>query len=315
MRTRLALASSFVVLVAAVVGIIARGPESREALVYTYSFKAGESRTYEMNMRMNFRPEGVAQVQDTYDGTIRSRMVMNTVDVRDDGSAVVELTIKDIEVTGPTGPAAGGIDAQSMKMVVEPNGKIRSVEGSSVFGALDPLKFFGISGGGTGGTLGSSNLFPAFPDEAIAPGDTWEESQELPAPLGGKSFKVTVKGRHEGFEGTRFGRAARMRIHVATPIDFSFSFGDFFNQGGADRTGGLAAAIPANLDNVRMALKGAVTSDLISLVPTGGGDVVSMIGDIGMDIAFKTTGLPESSSQPAGYSLQGEMRMEFVRVS
>jgi hypothetical protein len=314
----LALALSLVVIATAVFRVVLRSPQAAEALVYSYSFQEGQSRTYAMNMRMNVTPRGASQVAQAMDMTMTSKLAVKAVKVNTDGSALLELTVTDVKFSGPTGPQHGAFPKESMRMLVSRNGEVLEVEGSSVFGTFDPARLLGVPSDATGGTLGSANIFPTFPSKAIAPGDKWSDSQSIRMPFGDGTIKVTADGKHEGFEDTAYGRAARMAMRLEMPMDVSFTFADIFSLAGSAgaQSEALKSAIPNGLESMRMFIKGTMHSDMDALVPPDGSDLVKMVADMDMDIAMRAENLTPQTAQgqPSSFEMAMKVRMEMSRI-
>lgn len=314
------LALSFVVLVAAVVGLVVRGPQTAEALVYTYAFEPGQTRVYEMKMDMKVTPQGLPEMGQAIDGalngTLKAKVTMKTVEVRKDGSAVLELTMSNLRGTGPLGVGAQ-IGSQTMRMHVSSNGEILGVDGQGLFGALDPTMMFGVSTGDAGGTFGSTSLFATFPDKALKPGDTWTQTQRIPFPFGDQELTVSTSGEHEGFEDSSFGRVARMSMTIRMPFNIAFNFADILSF--AAKVGGRAveSEVPAELRSARMVMSGGMNGDMTALMPPGRGDLVKMVADMKMDLGTNIENVPAAFTQgaPQSFKMLADMRMEMVRIA
>lgn len=300
----------------AVVGVIVRGPQTADALVYTYAFEKGQTRAYEFTMRMKFSPHGIPGMPaapEIPEGTAKGKMAFKAVDVRPDGSALLEITFSDMNVSFSGGTVDQNMDTESVRMLVGPTGEIRDVEGSGLFGGIDPSRFFGLPSGATGSALGSASFFPTFPREAIAPGDKWSESQKMPMPFGSGSIDVTSNGEHLGFENTSYGRAARMRVLTSMPIDIAFSLTDLLSAVGE----AAQASVPEGLDAGRMVIKGSARGDMTALVPQNGHDLVEMIADMDMDfdLTMDTAALGAAAGEPQSFGMDMNIRMEMSRIS
>lgn len=330
---------SVVVIAASVAVVLTQGTESAEAVTYRHAFTAGETRTYDLSMSMDMTVDG-APDEDSISGRMTGTMTMSVLEVHDDGSALVDVTVSNIQVEGVTPDQApfDGQQEQTVRMTIAPDGRVVSVES----GSLDflPIGAPGLPGESspTGGSS-SQLLVPQFPDDGIAPGDRWSETHEVPLvdeetkkefeeegapfplPVDG-AMEVTVEGRHDGFEETEYGRAARIHQDIHMPMDLEFPLGAFFaafieGLGGAfagpDQP---APTVPPELMDAVMLMQGQMDMAADTLVRVEDGDLVRMDGEMDMDMRIEMRNLPQEFSQgaPSDMTMRGTMTMHVLRT-
>lgn len=330
---------SVVVIAAAVAVVLTRGTENAEAVTYRHAFTDGQTRTYDLSMTMDMEPVDVPG-QEPITGRMTGTMTMSVVEVNDDGSAVVDMTVSNIQVQGvsPDQAPFEGKREQTVRMTIAPDGRVVSVES----GSLDflPIGAPGLAGE-TSPTGGSSSQFfvPQFPNGGIVPGDTWTETREVPLmdeetkaqfeqedvpvplPTDG-SMEVTVEGRHDGFEETDYGRAARIHQDIHMPMDFEFPLGAFFAAfiegfgGTSGRPGQPAPTVPPELMEAVMVMQGNMDMAADTLVRAADGDLVRMDGEMDTDMRIEMRNLPDELSQgaPSEFAMRGTMTMHVIRT-
>lgn len=309
-----AIASSIAVVIAAVVGLFTQ--DTADALVYTYSFEEGDSRTYAMSLAITFTPQGIQGVTGPLKETVKGRMNMKVVDVADDDSMTIEIKLTDVTVQGPQADTSiADYQNATMKMRVSKSGEVLSIDGASFLG-FDPTEFLGAAGGrDNDSAIGSNNLFPVFPSDELEPGDTWTKSDDVPFPFGDQSVNVTSKGKHLGFVDSKYGRTARMNVVSDTPLDVSIPFADVLGRSGAG--GGGTGQLPPALARARMVLDGVTHGNMTARVLPDGGDLVQMVMLMNMDIAMSFEGFPPEAAQglPTDFRMVGSLTMKLDRVA
>ena len=321
---------SIVVLVAAVVALFL-GPQAVEARVYSYALEVGQTRVYAVSMQMSLRPQGfsVPGEDEAIDETITGKMTMTVVDVAADGSAAIEMTMTEM-----TGGASAAGPSEPIQVRVSKTGEVLSVEGGGLPG-IDLSTLLGGSGSGSSSSLGSMNIFPVYPSDAIAPGDSWTEDLDVPLPFGDGKMHITSSGKHEGFEDTRYGRAARVRMTYDAPMDLSFTFADLmgmlseaFTSGGTGSSGtGTSGpgkppgtAMPPGLDRTRMVIGGRMDGDMVARAIPETGDLVGMQVDMDIDISMRVENVPQElsvlmSGMPSSFEMVGDITMTLDRIA
>lgn len=305
-----ALLLSFGVLVAAVVGLAVR-PATAESLVYTYALEPGQTRTYAMSTRMLFTPQDIPDFTETLDETVTGKLTMKVLEVRSDGSTLIDFSMSEVSTTG-TDTSDGDVDAGSMRMLVSKSGELLDIEGSGdLFGGFDLGEFMGVSDDGS--SVGATNVLPTYPSKPIGPGDTWTESADVPLPFGNESMHMTATGEHQGFQETNYGRAARMHMKMSTPLNLGFSFADLLSGTGEQ----LPDLAGSGFEAARMVMNGSLRGDATSLVTPGTGDLVKMQMDMKMNFSMRMENVPAELMQgaPTNFSMLGDMRMKLDRIA
>lgn len=293
---------------------------SAEAVVFRYAFTEGETRTYELRTDMDLDTTSSAQAPDvSFTGSMTATMTVTTEEVRDDGTTVLKVVMTDVEFTLEEGAQAPPIpDETEAKITIGPDGTVVSVDGT--FGA------FGLSDA-AGSLLGDANpgdntapqmLFPRFPDREIGPGDTWSETTEVPLGVGGASVEVRTDGRHDGFEDTDFGRAAKITASVEVPMDLELPFGELFS-GLAESLGahGGQATVPPDYAEAKMVMTGTTTGETTSLVIPENADAVRVDGTMTLDqhLTFEDFPQPPGGKPLQDVTVAGTIRIAMERVS
>ncbi len=308
-----------VVLVAAAVSVITlRSPTSAEATVFRYAFTAGDTQVYDMQLTFEGTPEGLP-AEEAVSGTMAATMTVTTVEVLDDGTAVVEVAISNVRTDGlPPGTSPPG--DEPIRITVAPDGRVTSVDGEGGFFSMGTAP--GPMGGATpADAAGGQFFFPSYPSEAIAPGDTWSLTHESPLPTGEETVAITVKGEHEGFQETSYGQAARIRQEVEVPFDIDLPLGELMDamvQGFGEGMGGFGGPAPAapNFSDARMVMEGHMAMDAVSLVLPETGDLVQLEGDMDMQMRFELVNFPDiGGAMPDSFGMNVTMHMQVIRIS
>jgi hypothetical protein len=303
-----ALITSIAVILAAVVGLITQS-STAQALVYSYSLEEGRTQVYSMTSRISFAPRGIPGITEPVEETVSGKLAMTVLEVRDDGSSVLEFKVSDV------GGAAAGMPDETFKMRISKEGELLSIDGASPFG-LDPTELFGGSGGGS--SLGSSNLVPVFPERELEPGDTWSATEVVPMPFGeGNTWTVTHAGKHLGFVQTEYGRAARIGMTMDGPLDVSMSFADVIGEADLGSDPSMTEMMPPAMQQARMRMSGEMAGDMTSRVIPQTCELVAVVMEMDMDITVSFEDMPAefAAFMPADMGMVGEMVMKLDRIS
>lgn len=321
-----AIAVSIALVAAAASALVLRSPDRADAVVFRYAAAVGETRTYDVSMDMDMRAVGLPDAESVT-GSLRASMTWTVTETRPDGSMVVDVTVTVVESSLPDSdfPATGG----TMTVVVAADGRVLEVRGSNGLftmpGMSGPLP--GAEGENPADPGTSQFFFPRFPADAIAPGDDWSETNEVPLPFAsGESMVITTSGSHEGFEDTAYGRAARISQRVQVPMDIEFPLGEFFQaffEGFAQGFSGLgntgpSPTVPPELAAAKMIFRGDMDMDADALVIPSTSDLVEMTGDMRMRMEVELENFPPelaAAGGPEEFSMDGTMRMTIIRVS
>lgn len=314
---RWALIGASAALLVAAVAVIAMRGEPSEPIVFRNAFTEGETRTYESSMEMAFTP--LMEGQQPTEGTMTATFTQEVLAVHDDGSADIKITVSDVEVSGMSPEVARSFgEGDEVRMRVAPDGQVLSMDGS--LGFLMTPAIPGAENPGAADPTSSQLFFPRFPPEAIAPGDSWEDTHEMPSPFGGEPFMVTTSGHHDGFEGTPYGQAARIEQQIDAPVDMELRFAELMGGNeGAEQAPGMPN-FSEMFGDARAVFEGRTAVTATTLVLVDGSDLVEVNGDMTMSMRFEFHDLPETQENGAagllseGFSIEGEMRIEMARV-
>jgi hypothetical protein len=284
-------------------------------VVFKYALAAGQTRTYDMTIDMNFVPraEGAAQ---PFSGKVAATMSFNVVKQLPNGAIVLDVAITNVKID-PAPQGTPPTDGSRMRVTLAPDGRVLYFEGDG--------NLFGASGGGTGSLFAGSSqatgkaesqfLFPQFPTEAVKQGDEWTESSSFPLPFGGDEITINTKGVHRGFEDSSYGRAAKIQYTIQSPFDIAMRLADLAKVA-AEQTGGEQIAVPPEVANAVFKLTGNMTMDAENLVLPETGDLVKLVGTMKASMALAIEGLPSSQAGGAPSSMEFDttMTMSITRT-
>lgn len=290
-----------------------------EAQVFQYSFTKGEKTSYELSMNMTVTPKGEG-VPAPVSMKMSATMDFEVVDKLSDASSVVDVRLRNVFVE-PQG-AALPEDLGALRLTISPSGQVTKTEGTGVMSILgvDPAASF-TPGAGASDSASSQWWFPAYPSEAIGPGDSWSETSTYPMPFGDDKLTITVKGSHEGFEELSFGRMARIHQRMDLPMDVEFSFADLFNaisrmaqEFGSAET---PPSLPPAMVDAKMVMTGAMTMEADSYVDPETAEFVQMDGSGTMNMRVEVQGLPQEAlaGKPSAMDMEAKFDMSVVRAS
>ena len=321
-RQRWFLVGLSVAVVLAVVGAVlvrSGSTDQAEAITFRYGFQPGEVRTYDFRMSMDMKIDGIPDEDvPEVNGTMTATMVMRVEEVREDGSAVVDMTLANlsVDVDGVDAPPTDFPQTMQMRVTLAPNGEVLEMEGSfDAFNfSLDDANPL-LGGAAPTGQSNSQMFFPAFPEAAVAPGESWSETTEVPFPFGDEVVTLTLDGKHLGFEDTDYGRAAKIEQKMRVPMDFSFAFGELI-AGFAEGFGDAGGSVPSELRDAKMIFGGKVTGTSTSLVIPENADAVSVDAVIDMDMTIRLEDFPEMPGEevPDEMSMKGSFDIRMRRV-
>jgi hypothetical protein len=309
-RSRLLAAMLAAVVVVGAAGFfVMRSGGSAEAMVFKYAFNKGNKQTYALSITLNAVPAGVPDAQ-SFEGKIDATLGYEVVNTLEDGSSVVDVTLEGVSISPNPSGAPVPTEFGKLTVTVGPDGTVKKVEGSGgVFGAAGAVMGPSSSpmGADPSDSTGSQFLFPQFPTNAIAPGDTWDEDATFPLPFGNQSVTVHTKGKHNGFEDGEHGRVAKFHQSMTSPFDFSFSL--------AEIAGTQGGAVPPEAQNAVFKITGDMSMDADSLVVPETGDLVRMDGTGKMGMRMQMEGLPSRPGMPTDFAMDVTMKISMIRVS
>jgi hypothetical protein len=142
-----------------------------DGIDFRFTAKDGDKYGYKLSVSMESK--GAPGPEGATDMDIKIDMAQEVaVTKEEDGNLTLNITNKDVEVSGPfAAEDKKSLMAEPSKVTIDDKGRVISQEGS-----ID-------AGGGAGGTI-------YFPDKKVKVGDTWEKT--TPGP-GGQSIKALYK--------------------------------------------------------------------------------------------------------------------------
>jgi hypothetical protein len=155
-----------------------------EPIKLEYKYTEGEVDKYKVVTEMNVQPLSTTGADVApMNVTVRMTALQKTIDVLPDGSAVVDVTVKDAQMSGTTSSKAAGPE-KTIRMTVSKQGQFLNVEGAeSMTGnsgnmGMDFSRIFGQAG---------QNVF--LPVEPVEVGASWQSS--VPIPFGGGNISLS----------------------------------------------------------------------------------------------------------------------------
>ena len=284
--------------------------DSDQGTVFRYAFASGERRAYTLDMAIKITPRG-AQATQPFTGRVRAAMAVTEREKRNDGTAILDLTLSNVQTDPPrsTGPLEGG----RLRLAIAPDGRVKDVEGTGGVLSIAGLDTASFGAGGAADTTSSQVLFPQYPEHAIEPGDSWTRMSKAPLPFGNGSVDVRTDGRFEGYTDSGLGRAARVKLRVTTPIDYTVTIGEL------TKAAAKASASPLPTPNVpadaRVVLDGETVTSSTAIVLPATSDLVRMDGTTNMTVKMNIEGVPAEQLEgaPASYAFDAAITMSIVR--
>jgi hypothetical protein len=309
-----ALAAGLVVVLVAAFFVV-RMSGGAEGQVFAYALAQGEKRTYDLSITINGVAAGVPDAPPIQ-GTVSATMGYEVVSKEADGSSVVEFTLQNLrsEPAAAFGPGAAG---GSLRVTIAPDGSVTDVEGvGGVFGAAgSSLNSFSELPGSPSDTAGSQFMFPQYPGEKIAAGDSWDEESSFPLPFGDNTITVKSTGKHNGFEDDpKFGRVGKFHHSISAPMDMEFTMADLFSAM-SEALEGQAGQVPPEASNAVMKITGDMSMDADSLVIPDTSELVRLDGTAKMSMRMVLEGLPQGAGGPPGdLAFDMTMKITMLRV-
>lgn len=266
-----------------------------------------------MDMGIKLTPRGGPGTQP-FKGRVRASMDIAAIERRSDGTTILDLTLSDVrtEPQRTVVPLEGG----RLRLAIAPDGRVTDVKGSGgVFSiaGVDPGSLLGGAGSSAADTTSSQVLFPQYPTHAIEPGDTWSRTTTAPLPFGDGNVEVRTEGRFDGYTDSPLGRAAKIRLTITTPIDYTVTVAEITKA--AERSG-AAAPTPAAPQDARIVLDGRTVTASTAQVLPGTSDLVRLDGKTTMTVQMAVEGVPAEQLEgaPADYAFDATITMSIVRA-
>ncbi|MCE5314659.1 MAG: hypothetical protein ABFD49_10325 [Armatimonadota bacterium] len=164
-----------------------------EPIKLEYKFTKGEVDKYKVATDITVQGVGAASMTiPRINMTVKSTMLQKTIEVMDDGSAVVEITTKDAQTTGSLSSQASSIPDSKVKVTISKLGQVSSIEaaetseGNSGNVGANLSKIFGQAG---------QNVI--FPSDPVDVGSSWQSSYSMLYGGGSISINSTLASSEE----------------------------------------------------------------------------------------------------------------------
>jgi hypothetical protein len=294
-RIGIALGAAVVVAVAAVV-VLSTGQGSA---AFALSLRRGT--TYAYRLHMTFDGQGsIGKRRLPVAMSLDETMAWFVTGVEDDGTATVELTVKDMSgrVNGqPTPP----VKATTTVLRVSSDGRVLTSGGSV---SVD-------TGGFGNGIPGTDQLTPILPNRPVKPGDTWTKTFDQSNPVGRGRIHYDSKNRLDRYESVDGVRAAVITSDVSVPMDLTI---DILKGLKLTGTSPEEAGIPrGSHPTVRM--KGSTAFTMTNWFDREKGLPLKTTQSGQVDLTMSFRGLPRGEALPGDLNMSGRFTLEMQLAS
>ena len=273
------------------------GHEPEPPVLLRLQPEEGQTVSYRMEMEMDGRVSA-GLLGQPFEVTLVLEQDWRVEEVEADGSVTIEIETTLVEATTPQGP----IPESELAGVEEPSTMRFAADGR----VLDAS--FGVTGGITGPASipGLEGFGPTFPEDPVAPGDTWDLSAELPLLPGGPSLTITGEGVLDDYEEVHGVRSAVIVSEANMPLDFELDLEELAEELGPE--GGL----PEGEIGGTIAYEGEMTIGSRQWVDPATGLQVRSEGGGAAEISFSLPALPQNGDTPAVPSTRMEFDVEIT---
>jgi len=277
-------------IVLAVIATVVFRPGAADAAVYRFAFTKGDTHRYSFRLSMDgeIRTQGLNQPMKL---TMSMDMTERVVGVDPAGIATIRERI-DRGVVRVAGESTT-IPRTTVTMKLGPDGTIVGVQGAAGLGCSDADPSTQL--------IGPGQMYPAFPSDAIAPGDEWTIRQRFPDPFGsGDALSVTTHNRlvRLGDDGL-----ALIRSDMTMPLDWDVSMSDVARAVGRACGASGGRDLSTLPDTGSFLYQGQIRMRLTQTIDRATGRPVSVIGSGVMDLTMAVDGF--------GQDMQVAMDMNF----
>jgi hypothetical protein len=270
----------------------------RLALVALFAFACGAAPAHAQSLALAYHSGAAYKYKFHSTANETTDIGGTTVPVTLDMTASETVTVKSVDSSGNADLSIGlsnmtmktsangitntttGMPSPTVDIKIGADGRILSVNGSTMVGGSPFSSFSGMSGGFVSAVL---------PDTAVKPGDTWSKDYDQSNPLGSGSIHITTKSKYLRDESLQSINAAVVETTSTGSIDISI---DMSKIGGA--TGGTA--IPPGGPK-GMTIKGTMASDVTTWIDPSGHRVLKT-HMTGSTTAAMTIDLPAGTTTP-----------------
>ena len=257
----------------------------------------GESVSYRMEMEMDGRVSA-GLVGQPFEVAMVIEQDWLVDEVAPDGSVTIEIDTSIVEATTPQGPI--------------PEAELESVQGPSTMRLAADGTVLEASLGVTGGITGPASIpglegfGPTFPEDPVAPGDTWDLGFDMPLLPGGDSLTVTGRGALDGYEEVGGIRSAVIVTEGHMPLDFELDLEELAEELGPE------AGLPEGELEGRIVYEGEMTVISRQWVDPATGLQVRSEGGGAAEISFSLPAFPQNGEAPAVPTTRMEFDVEIT---
>lgn len=282
----------------------------------TYSFKAGDAYTYDLEIVMNGSMSAPDMAADEgtipKDATVKARFSMKVTEVKDNVATIV-YTYDSMEMIAEGQTETLPVDQLPQVTVkMDQYGKVLSVDGAA--------------GGPLGGILGLSGSLPFDPSQMsgsalvglppsgkLAVGEEWTTTVEQPIPGFGQTVQATTKAKITSLTKEGDDQIAGIDFSLDVPLDLTIDLGALM---GGLAQGASSESLPADFKFV-MTMKGAETMSGTSTVNLSKGLPVALDADATMKFAFAISEAPEDmvpADERGPFEIDITMKVKLAQV-
>lgn len=212
------------------------------------------------------------------------------------GNADLSISLSNLTMKSTTGTVTNtttGMPSPAIDMKVGPDGRILSVNGTSLGG--NPFTAFSPTG--SGGFISA-----VLPDNAVKPGDTWSKDYDQANTMGGGSIHVTTKSKYLRDESLQGVNAAVVQTTSTATIDLTLDLSKL-----ASGAGSQAGIIPPGMLQ-SITVKGTSTSDVTSWIDPNGHRVMKthMTGTTNATLNIDAAAGGATAGIPGSFTIQGK---------
>jgi hypothetical protein len=274
--------------------VLIRGGQG-EARALALRFEPGGTDSYRLELSLQATASSPAfELEEPLDMALAETVVAHVVSVDQDGTATVELEVKDasLSVNGVTQEVPAGM---RVRVRIARDGRVVSAGGLGL-----------ATGGELGfGLPGMDQLTPLLPDHPVEPGDAWTRDFEVPIPFGQGTLVFRTRNRFLRYEEVGGTRAAVIESQVEVPFDFTVSFREMFESVAPSGEGSAELdPLPADV-NPTVTLAGSQRSTQTSWFDPAQGLALRTRATGSVDLSMRFEGFPEQGEGPP----RGEVRL------
>lgn len=202
----------------------------------TYSFKAGDAYTYDLEVVMNgaMSAPGMPADEGTLpkDATVKGRFSIEVTDVKDEVATIV-YTYESLETIAEGETETIPVDQiPSVTVTMDKYGKITSMSGAAggVLGSLMRADNEGAALLFDASQLGGSAMVSLPPGGKVAVGEEWTTTTDTPVPMLGQSVQTTTKAKITSLSKEGDNQIVGVDFDQDTPMDLSIDLGALMGQ-------------------------------------------------------------------------------------